>query len=216
MPRKPKTSGDHYHDAFPSNLRELMRVRKIKQEDLIGVLGVSARQSVTGYINGDTIPTIDKLASLSEFFGVSSDWLLGRAETPSPDESIQGACKTTGLSETAIANIKGSLNPDVLSMLLESDEFMNLLNDIAALRFQKSVLEDSNTYLREFIETGYDENFEPYSFSSSYEENMLKLRLYRYEIEKAFSALLERLIPTAELISESRELLKGAGLNGKH
>ena len=39
-----------------------------------------------------------------------------------------------------------------------------------------------------------------------YEENLLKLRLYSFEIEKAFSSMLEQLLPTFDLISECKNI----------
>ena len=77
MPRKPNTAKDHYHDPFPCALRELVKARNLTQEQLTAVLGVKSRQSITGYLDGSTAPTAEKIVAVSKFFGVSADYLLG-------------------------------------------------------------------------------------------------------------------------------------------
>ena len=88
MPRKPNESGDHYNDPFPMRLRELIKEKGIKQDDLTEVLKVKNRQSITGYIDGSTMPTIEKVVALATFFNVSADFLLGLQESKSPYEGI--------------------------------------------------------------------------------------------------------------------------------
>ena len=46
------------------------------------------------------------LYNLAEFFGVSTDYLLGLTETPTRNEDVQKACITTGLSEKAVLSLK--------------------------------------------------------------------------------------------------------------
>lgn len=105
MPRKPNTTGDRYNDTFPSRLRKLIEERGTRQEELKIVLGVKNRQSVTGYIDGSTIPTIDKVVELANFYGVSSDYLLGLAESPTREGSKQAAELYVGLSPQAVDNL---------------------------------------------------------------------------------------------------------------
>ncbi len=104
MPRKPDTNKkDRYNDPFPSALRELVEENKTTQEVLKTVLNVNNRQSVTGYIDGSTLPTIDKLVALAKHFGVSSDYLLGLSGgVKSPNAEIRAICDYTGLSEESV------------------------------------------------------------------------------------------------------------------
>lgn len=46
-----------------------------------------------------------KVKELAQYYGVSSDYLLGLSGTPSVDEDIQAACKVTGLSTEAISRL---------------------------------------------------------------------------------------------------------------
>ena len=106
MPRKPNKSGDHYFDPFPTHLRELIDEQDQKQDDLTEILGVKSRQSVTGYIDGSTAPTADKIVAIAKAYNVSADWLLGLSDVRSPDMDVQAVCRFTGLSEYAIRVLK--------------------------------------------------------------------------------------------------------------
>ena len=105
MPRKPNISGDHYNDPFPTRLRELMESRGTRQEDLTDVLGVKSRQSVTGYTDGGTVPTSDKLIALAKYFNVSVDYLIGLTDVAKPDTELQAVCDYIGLSEKAVEEL---------------------------------------------------------------------------------------------------------------
>ena len=105
MPRKPNIDNDRYNDPFPTILRQLMDERGTRQEDLISVLGVKNRQSVTGYRDGSTLPTIDKLVSLAKYFDVSTDYLLGRTGAKTDDPVEQIVFDYTGLSLEAIRRL---------------------------------------------------------------------------------------------------------------
>ena len=61
---------------FPAMLRGLMKSRKITQEMVAKKCNVQ-RQTVSQWMNGNTIPDILSLKSLSEYFGVSCDELVG-------------------------------------------------------------------------------------------------------------------------------------------
>ena len=117
MPRKPNTTGEHYNDPFPTNLRELIKNNKTTQEELTAVLNVKTRQSVTGYIDGSTLPTIDKVVALADFFNVSVDYLLGRTAPKTADHDLRFVCEYTGLSEQAIEFLcKGAKNSDLQTL----------------------------------------------------------------------------------------------------
>lgn len=58
-------------------LRELRKENRLSQEKLGKILGVS-KVSVSGYENGNRIPSLDILNKILDFFGISADYLLGR------------------------------------------------------------------------------------------------------------------------------------------
>lgn len=56
-------------------IQESRKKRGISQEQLAEVLGVS-RQAVSKWESGQALPEIDKIIGMSDYFGVSTDWLL--------------------------------------------------------------------------------------------------------------------------------------------
>lgn len=59
------------------NIRRLRQERGLCQEELGRRIGAS-KQSVSNWENGNITPSIDLLLRLADFFGVSTDYLLGR------------------------------------------------------------------------------------------------------------------------------------------
>lgn len=64
---------------FSDKLKALREERSITQKQLANDLGVS-RSSVAGYEVRDRLPDYDILKSISFYFNVSIDWLLGATE----------------------------------------------------------------------------------------------------------------------------------------
>ena len=59
-------------------------------------------QAVNQYKLGISRPSLENLCKIADFYGVSTDYLLGLTDVPSVDPQIQIAHKVTGLSEDAI------------------------------------------------------------------------------------------------------------------
>ena len=70
-----KTVSDNFL-IFPQRLSELMKERKLTQQNLADSLGVK-RQTVSLYMSGQSMPDAEQLKNIALFFGVSADWLLG-------------------------------------------------------------------------------------------------------------------------------------------
>ncbi|MEA5039826.1 MAG: helix-turn-helix transcriptional regulator [Clostridiaceae bacterium] len=59
----------------------LRKARGLSQEDLAGKIGVS-RQSVSKWESGQSVPEIEKVILLSDFLGVTTDYLLKENDEP--------------------------------------------------------------------------------------------------------------------------------------
>lgn len=57
-------------------LRETISQSGISQKEIAEKIGVSS-QTVSKYMTGDVLPTLDTLAKLCDFLDVSSDYILG-------------------------------------------------------------------------------------------------------------------------------------------
>ena len=94
----------HRYD-FCKRLQQLMKETQTNQQMLADAVGVS-RQAIGKYADGVNLPTIDKLAKLSEFFNVSTDYLMGMATIKSPEIDDIAIHMKLGLSQTAIGTLQ--------------------------------------------------------------------------------------------------------------
>ena len=78
------------------NIRDLRTLHGLSQVELANILNVS-KQCVSNWENDNVLPSIDMLIKLADYFRVSTDMLLGRAD----DDTIRIA----GLSPEAKAHI---------------------------------------------------------------------------------------------------------------
>lgn len=73
---------------FGTRLKELRLQKKLTQEELGKIVHVS-KVSISGYERGGRNPDRETLTDLADYFGVSTDYLLGRSNIPTPDKSIK-------------------------------------------------------------------------------------------------------------------------------
>lgn len=113
-------------------------------------LGVTM-QAVNQYKLGLARPSLENLCKIADFYGVTTDYLLGRTKTRTINEDVATAIKTTGLSETAIKKLchlrsnphewaderaKAILNENsnrlfaLVSTLIESGDFVDIFSAI--------------------------------------------------------------------------------------
>lgn len=117
---------------FNNRLYQLRKQRGFSQEELANRLNVS-RQTVSKWEVGDSTPDMEKLAAMSELFGVSLDQLvLGKDEqprsagnTPEPMRVLSEKVLTPDNRKKAISVLKvlgliaaGVIAIDVISMIV--------------------------------------------------------------------------------------------------
>lgn len=215
MPRKLNTSSDHFHDPFPSVLRKLKDEHDTTQEQLAAVLGLAARQSVTGYTDGSTSPTPEKIVAVAKYYGVTADYLLGLSPVQSADPNIQVACKVTGLSQRAVENISklqhvrweavdavDYTSAPVLPLhefetMLESKQFLNLCLRLAIVNANCSLLIHC-------VDACFDE--------ISTQRCLDRLDFEVYKLAKQAETLADDLYRIAEVRKKAEEALS----NGEH
>ena len=78
---------------------------------------------------------IDYLRCLADYYGVTTDYLLGLDDCPSIDPDVQAISKYLGLSVKGIDALRESLyESTVLNQLCEIDEFWDLIAKISSVR----------------------------------------------------------------------------------
>ena len=86
---------------FGDQIKNLRMTKCLNQVEMAKILGVT-KQSVSNWENENIMPSVDMLIKLSQFFNVSTDYLLGLTE--------KHALNTEGLSEIQIAHIQNIIN----------------------------------------------------------------------------------------------------------
>lgn len=115
-----------YESTFAKRLRELMTDHKTTQKELADIVGTT-RQAISQYADGSVQPNIEKLYKIASYFGVSSDWLIGKNDIKSPDTDSIGINEITRLSDGAIEVLKSygndyKKNPvSIINFLLEQE-----------------------------------------------------------------------------------------------
>lgn len=66
---------------LPERLLALRKERKLNQEDIVAKFDLSVR-TYRRYETGEREPTASTLVKIADFYGVSTDYLLGRTDTP--------------------------------------------------------------------------------------------------------------------------------------
>ncbi len=89
-------------DGMGHRLRELRGDRR--QAEIAKALSIG-NSSYTMYENDQREPNYTLLCKIAEFYGVSTDYLLGRTECKSPDIDVQAICAKTRLDEASVSSI---------------------------------------------------------------------------------------------------------------
>ena len=91
---------------FGELIKSLRMSRGLNQVELAKIFNVT-KQSVSNWENENIMPSVDMLVKIANYFGVSTDYLLGLTE--------KHALNTDGLSELQIAHIQTLINDIVTS-----------------------------------------------------------------------------------------------------
>lgn len=113
-------------NSFAVKLKLLREREKMTQSDLAAKLEVS-RGSISYYEKMDRVPDISFLAKAADYFGVSTEWLLGFSEDLMPPSNrIHGdfiAQEVTGLSLRSVTKLN-------LDKEIDSNEYIDGLNKL--------------------------------------------------------------------------------------
>jgi len=120
------TISEKVQNSFAVRLKLLREREKMTQSDLAAKLEVS-RGSISYYEKMERVPDIIFLTKVADYFGVSTEWLLGFSEdlTP-PIDRIHGdfiAQEVTGLSFRSVTKLN-------LDKEIDSNEYIDGLNKL--------------------------------------------------------------------------------------
>ncbi len=122
--------------VFGERLKTLREERELSQRELAEVIGIS-KGAVYYYESDGRAPDIVTLEKLSDYFGVSADYLLGRTNARTQKLKLKSVCDKVGLSDKSVlmlARLKKKNNSRlrIINLLLEQadidiDEFCDFL-----------------------------------------------------------------------------------------
>lgn len=115
-------------------------LKNYEQAYLNNGIATDSPSDKTKAIAGMSIKTLYQLA---RYFNVSADYLLGLSPTPSTDKELSSVCKYIGLSETATSKLHqfNTIKKDIISKILESNEFLDIVNTIISAQYNKDLLD---------------------------------------------------------------------------
>ena len=109
-----------YDDSFPLRLKRARKSYGFTQDEVAKELMMN-RVNLSRYETGVNEPDMETIAQLADFYGVSTDWLLGKGENSSKPaisnwtgskghiksfpEKLKEARKKSGLSQAKVAKI---------------------------------------------------------------------------------------------------------------
>lgn len=93
--------GNTIRDTLRFRIGQLRVEKNISQADLAKFMGVK-REAISQWENGSRGIKAGDVARLAQFFGVTSDYLLGLTKAKTVDWDVQSVCTSTGLSDNAV------------------------------------------------------------------------------------------------------------------
>lgn len=114
--------------TFGELLQELRKDHRLSQKQLADVIAVTTG-TVLNYENNQHLPDIEKLIMLADYFGVTTDYLLGRSISRLPPDIFEEQL-VPGKSMSSILNDFRKLSPDrkntILSLMKDMEAGMML------------------------------------------------------------------------------------------
>lgn len=187
-----------------------LAMRDKKQKELANAIGVTDN-TISYFCGGKRTPNLQQIIAIAKELNVSTDYLLGVSGTPSVDEDIQVACKTTGLTENAVDAIKKfGESRDVLNHILkESDYLEDILIDIDKLAWEESTRKAAEVSANARIDRGpamRREDIRDFTIKVLVEGKAEERRdVIEYRILKKFKKLLDIVVNDFTVQKEYRE-----------
>lgn len=110
-------------------LKELRAEKGIRSEDAAEVFGVS-RATLSAYEMGKSVPDLNVLNKMADFYGVSTDYICGRTNVK---KSLQTYTSSVKLSQSDVNKISELSDSETvgLSLLINSAQFKKMVNALA-------------------------------------------------------------------------------------
>lgn len=144
--------------------QKLMRLRADKTQDEVSRALSVRRETVKQWENAERHIKATDLIKLSEYYGVSVDYLLGISDIQAVSADVQGAIKTLGISQKAVERIRYVSDHfceqdggrDALDSILSSEGLIEAVVMLSAERKKLLSIADEAQGRYEEIQSGID------------------------------------------------------------
>lgn len=125
-------------EIFALRLCEARENKGLTRQRVADDLGIS-RASLEYYEKGKRTPDINTINVIADYFGISIDYLFGKTECTSRNESLKMVCDYTGLDEVIV----GFFNKEktTYGSDLQEDEYARLTQQLKKLNAAATIVE---------------------------------------------------------------------------
>lgn len=110
------------------------KISKVTQADIAEILSIS-KANYACYETGETIPPIDKIIKLAEYYNVSTDYLLGLSDAKTNDITETAICEYLNLDIETVRALHDSAGDKklhiVIDFLFKEEELLKLITQYA-------------------------------------------------------------------------------------
>ena len=122
------------NNIFSQKLAFLLDKNKTPQKELAEVLGVT-RQMVSLYANGQSLPDIEKLQKIANFYNVTVSYLLGDSDCKeAKNEDIHLAIGLTEESIERLRTINENGYADIIDKIINNDNIHAVISQLNELK----------------------------------------------------------------------------------
>lgn len=151
-------------------------------------------------------PSADIVYTLADYFGVSSDYLLGLSDVPTTDADLRAVCEYTGLSQAAIDSIREFKEDEIhgnvdevcntLSKILASKHFRCIVSSINAAVSDQDFLYPNGAYITDSIRRKINGETIPEIYRKAIATLAINglASVYKYEISERAAALFDEVV----------------------
>jgi len=138
--------------TWGARIEHLRESRSITQIELARIAGVSKRETVAQWEAEQRQIKSNPLCKLADFFGVSTDYLLGRTKDKTTNPTAKAAIEYTGLSESAIETLAAWFANNewlgaipIFSQLITCESINKLLGNFELISVAREVAANGDT-----------------------------------------------------------------------
>lgn len=128
---------------FPQRLKSLRKVKNRTQQNIADLLGIT-RQGYAKYENGQSEPDNETLQRIADYFGVTTDYLLGRTDNPDPHNKVTVAGQEITLTREELKVFEELKKHPIMFNDLASDPEKKIKELIKLYKMKKMFLEEDD------------------------------------------------------------------------